>query len=162
MAEFLPALEFMLPHEGGYVLDSRDPGGETKYGISKKQYPNLDIEGLTKEQAGEIYKKDYWYPSHAASIESQRVANKHFDQCVNLGLKQAIKLLQRSCNDCGKVVVVDGEIGPVTLNAVNSLDGDSLVEAMKGAAIQFYQDLVARKPSLGVFLKGWENRAREG
>jgi hypothetical protein len=54
------ALAFVLRWEGGFVDDPRDPGGITKYGISQKSYPELDIKSLTKVQAAEIYKRDYW------------------------------------------------------------------------------------------------------
>src|SRR5690606_2973445 len=57
---FLHAVEVVLEHEGGYVHDPHDPGGETKFGISKRQYPDLDIANLTREQAIEIYRRDWW------------------------------------------------------------------------------------------------------
>uniref|UniRef100_UPI0039E582BF glycosyl hydrolase 108 family protein n=1 Tax=Klebsiella pneumoniae TaxID=573 RepID=UPI0039E582BF len=50
----------VLGHEGGYVNDPRDPGGETQFGISKRAYPNVDIKGLTRETAISIYKRDFW------------------------------------------------------------------------------------------------------
>ena len=50
----------LIAHEGGYVNDARDPGGETKYGISKRAYPQVDIKALTLDAAKEIYKRDYW------------------------------------------------------------------------------------------------------
>ncbi|WP_425526518.1 glycosyl hydrolase 108 family protein [Xanthomonas oryzae] len=50
----------MLSHEGGYVNDPRDPGGETQWGISKRAYPELNIRALTRDQAIEIYRRDYW------------------------------------------------------------------------------------------------------
>ena len=40
--------------------DSRDPGGETKFGISKRAHPDLDIANLTRDQAGAVYRRDYW------------------------------------------------------------------------------------------------------
>ena len=54
------AFEKLIGHEGGYVNDARDPGGETKYGISKRAYPDEDIAGLTLERAKQIYRRDYW------------------------------------------------------------------------------------------------------
>ena len=57
---FDKAFEFTIGVEGGYVNDPSDPGGETKFGVSKKSYPNLDIKNLTITQAKEIYYKDYW------------------------------------------------------------------------------------------------------
>lgn len=65
--EFLEALEFTLRWEGGYVNNPADPGGETKFGISKLSYPLLDIKNLTKEQASAIYYLDYWLPSFAGN-----------------------------------------------------------------------------------------------
>ena len=53
--EFSDAVKIVLKHEGGYVDDPVDPGGETKYGISKKAYPFLDIKNLTIKQASDIY-----------------------------------------------------------------------------------------------------------
>ena len=50
----------VLKHEGGYVNDPSDPGGETKYGISKRAFPDLDIKNLTEEQAILIYYDEYW------------------------------------------------------------------------------------------------------
>ena len=60
MELFDKAMNFVGLMEGGYVNDPIDKGGETKYGISKRSYPNLDIKNLTKEQAREIYYKDFW------------------------------------------------------------------------------------------------------
>ena len=57
---FSEVIEDTLSHEGGYVFDPDDLGGETNWGISKRQYPDLDIKSLTREDAIDIYYKDYW------------------------------------------------------------------------------------------------------
>ncbi len=54
------AIGFVFKWEGGYCNHPSDPGGETNYGISKRSYPELDIKNMTKAQAREIYKRDYW------------------------------------------------------------------------------------------------------
>jgi lysozyme family protein len=54
--------EWILAVEGGYVNNPADPGGETKYGISKRAYPNIDIAKLTLDQALNIYYNAYWQP----------------------------------------------------------------------------------------------------
>jgi lysozyme family protein len=46
---FDKAIEIILKHEGGYVNDPDDPGGETKFGITKRNYPTLNIKSLTVE-----------------------------------------------------------------------------------------------------------------
>jgi hypothetical protein len=65
LAEFEQAVEFTLAWENGYTNNPDDPGGETKYGISKRSYPTLDIFNLTLEQAKAIYYRDYWVKSEA-------------------------------------------------------------------------------------------------
>ena len=55
---FLKAVGEVLENEKGYVNDPADPGGETKYGIIKRSYPNLDMAKLTMEQVLEIYYRD--------------------------------------------------------------------------------------------------------
>ena len=57
---FRKAIEVILKYEGGYVNDPNDLGSETNFGISKRSYPNVDIKNLTKEQAIEIYHRDWW------------------------------------------------------------------------------------------------------
>ena len=52
-------LDDLIEREGGYVNDPDDPGGETKFGISKRAYPHLDIKNLTEEHAADIYYNDY-------------------------------------------------------------------------------------------------------
>ena len=106
------AFEIIIGHEGGYVLDSRDPGGETKYGISKRAYPNEDIKNLTLNRAKELYRRDYWDAVEAESIpDSARLMV--FDCAVNCGLTAARKLLQRAVGTKD-----DGIIGPMTRRAI--------------------------------------------
>ena len=57
---FDAAFERLIGHEGGYTAGVGDPGGETKFGISKRSYPREDIKNLTLEQAKVIYRKDFW------------------------------------------------------------------------------------------------------
>ena len=65
---FEEIIEQVLEHEGGYVNDPDDPGGETKFGIAKKFNPDVDIKNLTKEGAKEIYRQKYWNPSKADKV----------------------------------------------------------------------------------------------
>ena len=60
MSNFDRAFRFLIGEEGGYSADPHDPGGETKFGISKRAYPQLDIKSLTLDQAKAIYRRDYW------------------------------------------------------------------------------------------------------
>lgn len=73
--------------EAGYVNDPKDPGGETKYGISKAQYPDLKIADITLEQAKAIYLRDYWNAHDLDSLEWGK-ALLVFDCAVNGGNHQ--------------------------------------------------------------------------
>jgi lysozyme family protein len=81
---FDAAVDLVLVHEGGYVNDPADPGGETNFGISKRAYPMLNIRLLTVADAQAIYKSDYW-TQVMADAPSQAVANCALDCAVNQG-----------------------------------------------------------------------------
>lgn len=154
MAEFLKAIDGILEREGGYVNDPKDRGGETKYGISKQSYPCLDIADLTKQDAVDIYCEDFWVPLCADQIVKQIVANVLFDFAVNTGRRRAIKLMQQIL-----CVTIDGMIGPITIGAINSADGEKTAMQYTLQRIQFYADLASRRKSQRKFLSGWINRA---
>lgn len=143
----------VLEHEGGYVNHPADPGGETKYGITKRNYPNLDIKSLTREQAIQIYFHDYW-KAYMDQIHDYRIAAKLFDMSVNMGHSRANKIVQKAAG-----VEADGVIGPHTLEAINSANADELLKEIISRQLEFYDGLVDRKPEMIAFLKGWSNRA---
>lgn len=109
-------ISVIMDLEGGYVNDPNDPGGETKYGISKAAYPNVDIKNLTPEQAQFYYFRDYWTPLSCDKL-SQPLDLYVFDAGVNQGIHHAKVMLQEVCH-----VTVDGEIGPQTLQAAAGLN----------------------------------------
>ena len=87
------AVDFVLRHEGGYVNDPDDPGGETKYGISKRAHPGLDIKQLNKMDAIRIYGADYWRPP-GCHLLPWPLNLLLFDATVQHGAYMAIRLLQ--------------------------------------------------------------------
>lgn len=101
--------------EGGYQDGRGDPGGETKYGISKRSYPNEDIQNLTTERAKELYRRDYWGPA-CCDLVPDMVRFSLFDAAVNTGPTQAKKLLQRAIG-----AQEDGQVGPQTLQVLASM-----------------------------------------
>jgi lysozyme family protein len=144
---FLRAVGLVLKHEGGYVNDARDPGGETRYGISKRAYPNEDIANLTRERAIELYYKDYWLPIKGDSM-SPSVATVLFDMAVNMGVDRAIKLLQRTIK-----VKEDGVLGPVTLNEVARSVG--VLAKLTTERVLAYTAI----KNFDVYGRGWVNRS---
>lgn len=159
MARFDVAILLVLAHEGGYVNDPDDPGGETNYGISKRSYPDVDITNLTQAQAIEIYRRDFWDKTWDA-IESQEVATALLDASVNMGRMAAVKLLQKAANRIyhREMLVVDGVFGRKTLDAVNVASEDVLRE-FRASRTLFYVDLAWVKPEMKKFLPGWIRRA---
>ena len=121
---FETAFRFTLGHEGGYVNDARDPGLETKFGISKRSYPNLDIKSLTLEQAQAIYKRDYWQQASCERMQP-KIAIAVFDAAVHHGPKTAVKLLQRALK-----VADDGEYGRITHGTLQSRDTNETLELL--------------------------------
>lgn len=80
---------FIVSVEGGYVHHPSDPGGETKYGISKRAYPDVDIINLTEGEAMQIYVNDYVNPV-MAEVTDPRMQAMVSDAAVNHGLSRAL------------------------------------------------------------------------
>jgi len=157
--KFLQAVEHTLKFEGGYVNDPHDPGGETKFGISARSFPGVNIRKLTRERAIELYHERFWEPGGYDLIDDVRVAAKAFDLAVNMGPRKAHELLQKAVNDvCGAgTVVVDGVLGPKTRAAANACSDQAvLLRAVIARAILHYQTLRGW-PRYG---RGWERRAK--
>lgn len=91
---FERAFDHVVGEEGGYVNDPQDPGGETKYGISKRAYPGVDIKNLTLDVAKDIYRRDYWTPLRLDN-RPYREALVIFDCAVNQGVARARSILDR-------------------------------------------------------------------
>jgi len=176
-AVFQVAVNITLAHEGGYSFDPADPGGETKFGISKRAYPDLAIADLTGEDAARIYFLDFWCAAKLdkLAVIAPDLAIKLFDLGVNCGPKTAVKFLQQGVNTvcCGEVAPkmaaawrrkiaalingkplrVDGHIGPVTLGVIETCPHDAaLMAALKGEAYRHYK---AGNP---LYVPGWLNR----
>ena len=158
MSKFDEIIEVVLEHEGGYVNDPKDPGGETNYGIAKRSHPDVDIKNLTREGAKEIYKEVYWDKNKVESLPEE-LWHIYFDMCVNQGKSRAVIIIQRAVNGKGGSLTVDGGMGPMTIAAI----GKSRVELdrVRAYRVKYYSDLVTKKPDLERFYFGWFKRALE-
>ena len=149
-------IEIVLEHEGGYVNDPDDPGGETNFGIAKRSHPDVDIANLTKEGAKEIYKSEYWDKNKVESLP-EYLRHIYFDMCVNQGRGRAVRIMQRAANAKGAGLKVDGGMGPVTIEAMKGLE----IDRVRAYRVKYYADLVTRKPDLEKFYFGWFRRSLE-
>ena len=125
------AFERLIGHEGGYVNHHDDPGGETKYGITKRSYPSEDIKNLTLEQAKAIYLRDFWEP---LGDEHPAVKFQAFDLAVNSGVSRAQAFLVEAKQTAS--------------------DPAGIILAFNALRLQFYTDL----RTWGSFGKGWTRR----
>lgn len=148
MSAFDDFIGRVLSHEGGYVNDVRDPGGETKFGIAKRSYPHVDIKALTRDQAIGIYRRDFWDRVQGDKLP-RAFAFQALDAAVNHGIGNAVRWMQRAAN-----VADDGVIGPVTLAAVTRADSADLVLRFNAARLRFY----AKLTTFDAFGRGWVNR----
>ena len=142
------AFDRLLGHEGGYVNDPNDPGGETNWGISKRSYPNLIISALTREDARGIYLRDFWQKIHGDQLHDG-VAFQAFDFAVNSGIDTSIRYLQRAVG-----VADDGHWGPVTRAAVATMSESDVIMRFNAERLDFMTRL-SNWPHHG---RGWARR----
>lgn len=165
MADIKPALIKLFGVEGGYVNDPDDAGGETKYGISKRSYPTLDIKGLTLDQAAVIYERDFWAPLRLSEIINQTIAEEVFDTAVNCGVGTAARILQEAVNLTNYPapdITVDCHPGPVTIAAVNNHKSPkALYKALNGLQFIHYMQIVRNNPKQEKFIRSWLSRVFE-
>ena len=145
---FEKAFAKLIGHEGGYVNNPRDPGGETKFGISKRAYPALNIADLTLDDAKAIYRRDYWNRAQCDRLHPD-VAFQVFDGAVNSGIGNSIRWMQEAAG-----VAVDGIVGPLTLRKVGDMDTAIVIARYNGVRLKFMASL----STWDVFGRGWARR----
>lgn len=150
---FPEAFSRTVGEEGGYVNDPRDPGGETKFGISKRAHPDVDIASLTIDQARDIYRRDYWDANRLGELPA-RMAVAVFDGAVNSGSRAAIGWFQRALG-----APDTGEMDDHTIDAARgATDPSGVLMRYWGNRLRFMADL-STWPSFG---RGWARRVARG
>lgn len=142
------AIDFVLSYEGGLVDNPSDPGGITNFGISSRSYPSLDIRALNKDEASEIYRRDYWDTVHGDELPGP-MAVAVFDSAVNQGAGTAKRMMQVALG-----VTVDGVIGPKTIKAAHDKGINGVVGFLTERAVR-YHETMRDVPSLNVFSHNW-------
>ena len=141
----------LLKNEGGYTDGEGDPGGETNWGISKRSYPHLDIKNLTRDEAIEIYRRDFWLCVNASEMP-EVLQFQALDFAVNAGIQTAIRKLQAAAG-----VADDGHWGPITRAAVQATSPAKLVLRFLAEQADFRRKL-STWPRFGA---GWTGRLAE-
>lgn len=147
--KFEDAIGFVLKYEGGYVNDPDDPGGETKFGISKKSYPDRDIKALSIADATQIYREDFW-DKYGIEKLPPWIRLHVFDAAVNQGPVPAIMMLQKAL----EMVPVDGILGQTTALAAHKAHPIKLTVAYTNERKSRY----GRSATFKTFGAGWLSR----
>lgn len=168
----------IVVREGGFVNDPDDPGGATNFGVTIHTLRRLrpgqritvdDVRALTREQAIDIYIEHYFNRPRIAELPDP-LWPTIFDMYVNAGAN-AVRILQRLCNEMGLQVAVDGVIGPQTIAAAHrayDMAPAHLVDAYGIARRDYYYSIADRRPASRKFARrrdggkgGWITRAEE-
>ena len=166
MDDLTKALNYLLEEEGGFSNHPNDRGGMTMYGVTdvvyqafrkKKGRPPQSVRNMTKEEAYELYKEEYWEASSCHKLPWP-INYITFDAAVNSGCSRAIRWTQG-----GLGLAQDGQIGTASIAAAQSAmnNGEAgVLLAIIDKRVEFLARLVQRSPSQGVFLLGWWRRTQ--
>ena len=157
-------IDGILKREGGYVNNSADRGGPTKFGITRKTLQAWrgglvtvnGVKSLGEDEARQIYEREYLVRPRIGEIKSISLRVFMLDSAVQHGPRRAIRWLQKIAG-----VPVDGIIGPVSLEAINRLDSAALYRKLVAERCRFYGRIITRDPTQAVFAAGWANRIAE-
>ncbi len=180
MAKFDEAFNATMGHEGGYVNDPDDAGGETYRGIARKYNPHWegwDIIDDTEPNIPDIhldihvrkfYEERYWNVNLLDDFP-QSIANEMFDTGVNMGIGRAAKFVQESLNYLNRNgalfsdLVVDGDVGPATMNALSKMsagDMDILLVMLNVCQGRHYMKYMTKSPIQEKYARGWFKRVK--
>lgn len=146
--KFNTIFERVIGHEAEYVNNPKDPGGETKWGISKRSYPHLDIVSLTREDAYLIYQRDFWNVIQGEELPLG-LGFQLFDFAVNSGIATAIRYFQRALG-----VADDGHFGPVSKTAMSVAALSDMILNLNAERLD-YMTRLENWPDSG---RGWARR----
>jgi lysozyme family protein len=148
-------IAYIFKREGGYVNDPDDAGGETKYGISKRSYPDVDIAGLTKDGAGQIYRRDFWERAYCGLMPAP-LALLVLDAAVMSGPERAVKWLQVELG----VKPATGNVGPITLDALEEVATTGKLAALCNAYTEHRLRYYRSCRTYAKHGRGWDKRTR--
>lgn len=177
---FEEAIKVVLRHEGGWVSDPKDLGGETNFGISSliiqregitPEFLGLDprtrgvpgwLKPMKVEAAEKVYRQLFWDKYGYAGIADQLVATKVFDCAVNCGPSRAHAMAQRAATACGAPCDVDGIMGPNTIKAINASAPRQFITAFAQEMRAHYERIIIARPANEKFRSNWMRRAAWG
>jgi lysozyme family protein len=147
------AIAHAIHLEGGDTLDPTDSGGHTRFGISQKAYPDLDMRSLTRELAEQLYYRDYWLTLQCDAFHPA-IGFVLFDIGVNQGVGFAAQALQKLVG-----AKTDGNIGPKTLALAGMLNPVIALIYLSDQRMMRYANIVKNDAFQNKFIVGWIKRA---
>ncbi len=153
---FQTCVAVILKEEGGYVDDPEDKGGATNFGITRATLARFrgraivsdDVRVLTENEARAIYRALYW-DAIEGDLLPKGLDLFLFDAAVLSGVSRALHWLQTSLN-----VPSDGIIGPVTRQALQRADPQSLIVKLYDVRAAAFR----ATPGFERFGRGWMAR----
>lgn len=145
---FDDAFNRLMVSEGGYVNNPADPGGETKYGISKRSYPNEDIKNMTPERAKVLFRRDFWDRVNADKLYDG-VAYQLADFAYNSGPETAVRYFQRAIG-----VADDGHWGPHSQAVADATSESDMIMLLNAERLDF----MTRLKNWADASRGWARR----
>ena len=149
--DFDTAFDRLMGNEGGYTNDSRDPGGETMFGITKRVALAHGYTGpmrdMTRDEAKTIYKTSYW--DVLGDDVHPAIKFQAFDFGVNAGVGTSIRKLQAAIG-----VADDGNWGVISAAKLKSMSVGDVIMRFAAQRLLFYTAL----STWSVFGKGWSRR----
>jgi lysozyme family protein len=187
MADSEAALARTLAHEGGYVHDPKDRGGETYKGIARRFHPSwegwtridrakrargfprsLESDAALQAAVAALYKQHYWDKFQGDALPDQAIAEELFDTAVNLGVGRAVEYLQRALNALNRNgtlyddLVTDGQFGRKSLAALRAYlktdKPETLLKILNVLQGMHYINYMTQSPEQEKFARGWFKR----
>ena len=148
---------FILSWEGGFVNDLRDPGGATNKGVTLATFRSVfgkdkivkDLKKITDSQWMTIFKTKFWDRYKADSIKDEWITYLLVDWLWTSGPGNAIERVQKFLG-----LKVDGIVGNVTINKINSFNGKELFIKLW----HLREDFIKTRAQYPIYGKGWLRR----
>lgn len=175
MADFAIAQKFTGHIEGGYVNDPNDSGGETVFGLTRRDWPHwngwpvidhlkaqfglakaiqiINTNVQLKDSAVALFKTNYWDVNSLTQINDQQLADQVYDADINMGVGTGARMLQQAAG-----VDVDLHIGPKTIAAINNADPQVIYNKFIAIRKARYEQIIASNPKNERYRASWFSR----